>query len=403
MKRGATVQDDIAALVRDVAADVNKFFKDEPESRVRVASDSGLKGNISDFISTRVYLLDLLLRGGIPRGRITEIFGRPSGGKSTLAEHIAAEVQARGGVACVIEAENTWDDARCRALGVDLDRVLVHPGTTVESSFTFIEETVRNFETRLGERIVDVPIVFLYDSLDESLLRSEYEADTVEDRYGLTTFSKAKLIKLGVKRIVPWIARNQTAVVFLNQISASMFGEDSTGGWGFKHNASIRLRLTPGKPIETNDERVGMYTRARLDKIKVSGYRTRSMEVPLQIYDDRGFDSDLSSFEFIKKKVKDDPDVKVAGAWVTITAGGQKYQLQQRNVSEALGADPELAEHFKTIVRRNFLHDEMITVVDDVEDGDDEIPASKSRQASVPRGRRKPATSDDVDEAAEEG
>ena len=213
-------------------------------------------------ISTGALSLDLALGGrGIPRGRIIEIFGPESSGKTTLALTIAAQSQKEGGVAAVIDAEHALDPSWARKLGVNIDDLLVSQPDTGEQGLEICELLVRS-------NAVDVIIV---DSVAALVPRAEIEGEMGDASMGL----QARLMSQAMRKLTGIIARSNCTVIFINQIREKigvMFGspETTTGGRALKFYASVRIDVRRTGAIKEGEVTIGSRTRARVVKNKVA-------------------------------------------------------------------------------------------------------------------------------------
>jgi recombination protein RecA len=198
---------------------------------------------------------------GIPRGRVTEIFGPEASGKTTLALHIIAEAQKVGGVAAFIDAEHALDATYARALGVDTDNMLVSQPDTGEQALDITETLVRS-------SAVDIIVI---DSVAALTPRSEIEGEMGDAHMGL----QARLMSQALRKLTAIISKSRTSVVFINQIRMKigvMFGnpETTTGGNALKFYSSIRLDIRRIATIKDNQEVIGSRTRVRVVKNKVA-------------------------------------------------------------------------------------------------------------------------------------
>ncbi|MFA6045196.1 MAG: recombinase RecA [Phycisphaerales bacterium] len=213
-------------------------------------------------ISTGALSLDLALGGrGIPRGRIVEIFGPESSGKTTLALTIAANAQKEGGVAAVIDAEHALDPSWARKLGVNIDNLLVSQPDTGEQALEICELLVRS-------NAVDIIVV---DSVAALVPRAEIEGEMGDASMGL----QARLMSQAMRKLTGVIARSNCTVIFINQIREKigvMFGspETTTGGRALKFYSSVRIDIRRTGAIKEGDVTVGSRTRARVVKNKIA-------------------------------------------------------------------------------------------------------------------------------------
>jgi len=198
---------------------------------------------------------------GIPRGRVTEIFGPESSGKTTLALHIIAEAQKAGGVAAFIDAEHCLDATYARALGVNTDNLLVSQPDTGEQALDIVEMLVRS-------SAVDIIVV---DSVAALTPRAEIEGEMGDAHMGL----QARLMSQALRKLTAIISKSKTAVVFINQIRMKigiMFGnpETTTGGNALKFYSTVRLDIRKIATIKDSQEVIGSRTRVRVVKNKVA-------------------------------------------------------------------------------------------------------------------------------------
>ncbi len=215
-----------------------------------------------DVISTGSISLDAAIGiGGIPRGRITEIYGPESSGKTTIALHIAANAQKAGGVAAFIDAEHALDVEYAKMLGVDLDNLLVSQPDTGEEALEIAEILVRS-------GAVDVIVI---DSVAALVPKAEIEGDMGDSHVGL----QARLMSQALRKLAGSINRSRSSVVFINQLREKigvMFGnpETTTGGRALKFYSSVRLDVRRIGPVKERDEITGSRVRVKVVKNKVA-------------------------------------------------------------------------------------------------------------------------------------
>ncbi len=213
-------------------------------------------------ISTGSLALDMALGiGGVPRGRVVEIYGPESSGKTTLALHVGAEAQAKGGTVAFIDAEHALDIGYARKLGVDVDSLLVSQPDTGEQALDIAEILVRS-------GAVDVLII---DSVAALVPRAEIEGEMGDQHVGL----QARLMSQALRKLTGTISKSMTCVVFINQIRIKigvMFGnpETTTGGNALKFYASQRLEIRRIAAIKEGDQVVGNRTRVKVVKNKIA-------------------------------------------------------------------------------------------------------------------------------------
>jgi recombination protein RecA len=222
--------------------------------------DSGSYGKV-ECISTGSISLDLALGGGLPKGRVVEIYGPESSGKTTLMLHAIAEVQKRGGTAAFIDAEHALDPAYAKRIGVDVDNLLLSQPDNGEQALEITETLVRS-------NAVDIIVV---DSVAALVPRAEIEGDMGDSLPGL----QARLMSQALRKLTGVINRSKATVVFINQIRMKigvMFGnpETTTGGNALKFYASVRMDIRRIGQIKQADAVIGNRTRVKVVKNKVA-------------------------------------------------------------------------------------------------------------------------------------
>jgi recombination protein RecA len=199
--------------------------------------------------------------GGIPRGRVTEIYGPESSGKTTLCLHVVANAQKMGGVAAFIDAEHALDTEYARKLGVDVEALLISQPDTGEQALEICEILVRS-------GAVDIVVI---DSVAALVPKAEIEGDMGESHMGL----QARLMSQALRKLTGSISRSKTIVIFINQLREKigvMFGnpETTTGGKALKFYASVRLDIRRIGPVKEKEEIVGSHVRVKVVKNKVA-------------------------------------------------------------------------------------------------------------------------------------
>ncbi len=215
-----------------------------------------------DAISTGAINLDAAIGiGGIPRGRVTEIYGPESSGKTTLCLHVVANAQREGGVAAYIDAEHALDTEYARKLGVEVENLLISQPDTGEQALEICEILVRS-------GAVDVIVI---DSVAALVPKAEIEGDMGDSHVGL----QARLMSQALRKLTGAIARSKTAVIFVNQLREKigvMFGnpETTTGGKALKFYASVRLDIRRIGPVKEKEDVIGSHVRVKVVKNKVA-------------------------------------------------------------------------------------------------------------------------------------
>jgi len=215
-----------------------------------------------EALSTGILSLDLALGvGGLPRGRVTEVFGPEASGKTTLTLSVISEVQRRGGVAAFIDAEHAFDSKYAKIVGVDLENLLISQPDTGEQALEITETLVRS-------NAVDLVVI---DSVAALTPRTEIEGEMGQAQMGL----QARLMSQALRKLTAAISKSKTCVVFINQIRMKigvMFGSPETtpGGRALKFYASVRIDLRRIGSIKVGDQVIGGRIRARVVKNKVA-------------------------------------------------------------------------------------------------------------------------------------
>ncbi|MDB5163500.1 MAG: recA [Candidatus Saccharibacteria bacterium] len=218
------------------------------------------KTNVETF-STGSLSLDLALGGGIPKGRVVEVYGPESSGKTTLTLHAIAEVQKAGGTAAFIDAEHALDPAYAKRLGVDVDNLLISQPDNGEQALEITETLVRS-------NAVDLIVV---DSVAALVPRAEIEGEMGDSHMGL----QARLMSQALRKLTGVISRSKGTVIFINQIRMKigvMFGnpETTTGGNALKFYASVRMDIRRTSQIKQGEQAIGNHVRVKVVKNKVA-------------------------------------------------------------------------------------------------------------------------------------
>ena len=214
-----------------------------------------------ELVSSGSLSLDLALGGGYPKGRILEIYGPESSGKTTLTLHAIAEIQKQGGTAAFIDAEHALDPAYARRLGVDTDNLLVSQPDNGEQALEIAETLVRS-------NAVDLVVV---DSVAALVPQAEIDGDMGDSHMGL----QARLMSQALRKLTGIISKSKTTVIFINQIRMKigvMFGnpETTTGGNALKFYASVRLDIRRTGQIKSGEEIIGSRTKVKVVKNKIA-------------------------------------------------------------------------------------------------------------------------------------
>jgi recombination protein RecA len=314
----------------------------------------------TEVIPTGSLSLDIALGvGGIPRGRITEIYGPESSGKTTLCQHIVAEAQQLGGTAAFIDMEHALDPVYAARVGVDVDNLLVSQPDMGELALEITETLVRS-------GAVDVVVI---DSVAALVPRSEIEGDMGDPTMGV----HARLMSQALRKLSGAINQTKTSVVFTNQLRQKigvMFGnpETTTGGQALKFYASVRLDVRRIQSIKVGAEIIGNRTRVRVVKNKVAApFRTAEFDIMYNEGISKAGDLlDLAAqFEIVDKR----------GSFYSY--GDVRLGQGRENSKEFLRQNPDLALEIETIIRQKALGGELVMPLVMEDEVDEETPADE--------------------------
>ncbi|MEW6438172.1 MAG: recombinase RecA [Pseudomonadota bacterium] len=289
-----------------------------------------------ETISTGSLGLDIALGvGGLPRGRVVEIYGPESSGKTTLTLHVIAEAQKHGGVCAFIDAEHALDPVYARKLGVNLDELLISQPDTGEQALEITDTLVRSGS-------VDVLVI---DSVAALTPRAEIDGEMGESQPGL----QARLMSQALRKLTASISKSHTMVIFINQIRMKigvMYGspETTTGGNALKFYASVRLDIRRIGSIKERDEVVGNQTRVKVVKNKVA---PPFKQVEFDIMYGAGVSK---TGELIDLGVKAGV-VEKSGAWFSYDS--QRLGQGRENAKAYLKNNPETADRIEQAIREN--------------------------------------------------
>ncbi|WP_425107249.1 recombinase RecA [Ancylobacter sp.] len=309
-----------------------------------------------ETVSTGSLGLDIALGiGGLPRGRVIEIFGPESSGKTTLALHTIAEAQKKGGVCAFIDAEHALDPIYARKLGVDLDNLLISQPDAGEQALEIADTLVRS-------GAVDVLVV---DSVAALTPRAELDGEMGDNQPGM----QARLMSQALRKLTASINRSHTMVIFINQIRMKigvMYGspETTTGGNALKFYASVRLDIRRIGAIKEREEVVGNQTRVKVVKNKLAP--------PFkQVEFDIMYGEGVSKMgELIDLGVKAGV-VEKSGAWFSYDS--QRLGQGRENAKTFLRQHPEVSGRIEATIRQNagLIAEQILAGSEESEDGDD--------------------------------
>jgi recombination protein RecA len=308
-----------------------------------------------DTVSTGSLGLDIALGiGGLPRGRVVEIYGPESSGKTTLALHCLAEAQKKGGICAFIDAEHALDPIYARKLGVNVDELLISQPDAGEQALEIADTLVRS-------GAVDVLVI---DSVAALVPRAELEGDMGDNQPGL----QARLMSQALRKLTASINRSNTMVIFINQMRMKigvMYGnpETTTGGHALKFYASVRLDIRRVGAIKERDEVVGNQTRVKVVKNKLA---PPFKQVEFDIMYGEGVSK---AGELVDLGVKAGV-VEKSGAWFSYDS--QRIGQGRENVKLFLKANPDIASKIEAAIRQNagLIADKILTGEEESDDDD---------------------------------
>jgi recombination protein RecA len=308
-----------------------------------------------EAIPTGAIALDLALGiGGIPRGRITEIYGPESSGKTTLAQHIIAEAQKMGGVAAFIDAEHAFDPIYAAGCGVNVEDLIVSQPDTGEQALEICETLIRS-------GAVDVVVI---DSVAALVPRAEIEGDMGDSLPGL----QARLMSQALRKLGGAVSKSRTALIFLNQLRLKigvMFGnpETTTGGQALKFYASVRLDIRRSESIKNGTDVVGSKAKVKVVKNKVAPpFRTAEFDIMMNegISREGNVLDVATNMEIVRK----------SGAFFYL--GDDRIGQGRENAKAFLKANPQLTDEIAGLIRAQMLAAAAPVAVVDGASGEDD-------------------------------
>lgn len=270
--------------------------------------------------------------GGYPKGRIIEIYGPESSGKTTLAIHAIAEAQKMGGIAAFIDAEHAFDRFYAAKLGVDIDNLWISQPDSGEQALEIADQLIRS-------SAIDIIVI---DSVAALTPKAELEGDMGDNKVGL----QARLMSQALRKLTSTISKTNTTCIFINQLREKigvMFGnpETTTGGNALKFYASVRLDIRPGQPIKDGEEMIGRQTRVKVVKNKVAPpFRKAEFDIM--------FGEGISRTGEIIDLGTDLGIIKKSGSWYSYndTKMGQGRDAAKQCIAD----NPELGEELEALV-----------------------------------------------------
>ncbi len=318
-------------------AAITQIEKQHGKGSVMKLGDSANHMSV-EAIPTGSLSLDLALGiGGIPKGRIIEVYGPESSGKTTVALHMIAEVQKRGGIAGFIDAEHALDPVYAKAIGVDIDNLYI-------SQPDFGEQALEITETFVRSGAIDIVIV---DSVAALVPKAEIDGEMGDSHVGL----HARLMSQALRKLTAVINKTNTVVVFINQLREKvgvMFGnpETTTGGRALKFYASVRLDVRRIETLKQGGEMIGNRTRVKVVKNKVA---PPFKEAEFDIMYGKG----ISKEGDILDLAADIDIVQKSGAWYAYK--GEKIGQGRENAKTTLQNNPEMMAEIEEAVRKHYI------------------------------------------------
>lgn len=316
--------------------------------------------------------LDLALGvGGIPKGRVIEIYGPEAGGKTTVALHMVAEVQKLGGIAGFIDAEHALDPVYAKRIGVDIDNLYISQPDTGEQALEIAETMVRS-------TAIDIVIV---DSVAALVPKAEIEGDMGDSHVGL----QARLMSQALRKLTGIIGKTSCSVVFINQLREKvgvMFGnpETTTGGRALKYYASVRLEVRRGEQIKKDGETIGSRTKIKVVKNKVAPpFRSADVDI---IYGEG-----ISRVGELVDMAAEQDIVQKSGAWYAYD--GNKIGQGRENAKEYLTTHPDVMQEIEAKVR------EKLFAVPATEESKETVLVAEEKAEKPKRARKTAAATEE--------
>ena len=331
-------------------AAISNIEKQFGKGSVMKLGDSNVNMNI-ESVPTGSLSLDIALGlGGVPRGRVVEIYGPESSGKTTVALHMVAEVQKRGGIAGFIDAEHALDPTYAKNIGVDIDNLYISQPDSGEQALEITETMVRS-------GAVDIVIV---DSVAALVPKAEIDGDMGDSHVGL----QARLMSQALRKLTPVVSKNNCVVIFINQLREKvgvMFGnpETTTGGRALKFYSSVRLDVRRIETLKQGGEVVGNRTRVKIVKNKVAPpFKEAEFDIM--------FGKGISTEGDILDLAANVNIVQKSGAWFAYN--DSKIGQGRENAKQFLIDNPEIRDEIEAKVRAHYgLADDIEKAADDGE------------------------------------
>ncbi len=318
---------------RALDAAISKLEKDFGKGTVMKLGDAGANVTV-ETVPTGSLSLDIALGlGGVPKGRVIEVYGPESSGKTTVTLHMIAEVQKRGGIAGFIDAEHALDPVYAKNIGVDIDELYISQPDSGDQALEIAETMVRS-------GAMDIIVI---DSVAALVPRQEIEGDMGDSHVGL----QARLMSQALRKLTPVISKSNCVVVFINQLREKvgiMFGnpETTTGGRALKFYASVRMDVRKIETLKQNGEMVGNRTRIKIVKNKIAPpFKEAEFDIM--------FGKGISKEGDILDLAANIDIVNKSGAWYAYN--GDKIGQGRENAKLYLAEHPEVMSEIEAKVR----------------------------------------------------
>ena len=321
---------------RALDAAISKLEKDFGKGTVMKLGDAGANVTV-ETVPTGSLSLDIALGlGGVPKGRVIEVYGPESSGKTTVTLHMIAEVQKRGGIAGFIDAEHALDPVYAKNIGVNIDELYISQPDSGDQALEIAETMVRS-------GAMDIIVI---DSVAALVPRQEIEGDMGDSHVGL----QARLMSQALRKLTPVISKSNCIVVFINQLREKvgiMFGnpETTTGGRALKFYASVRMDVRRTETLKQNGEMVGNRTRIKIVKNKIA---PPFKEAEFHIMFGKG----ISKEGDILDLAANIDVVNKSGAWYAYK--GEKIGQGRENAKLYLAQNPEVMDEIEAAVREHY-------------------------------------------------
>lgn len=311
---------------------IDKIDKDFGKGSVMMMNERAVKE--MEVISTGSIGLDIALGvGGLPRGRVVEVYGPESSGKTTIAIHVIAEAQKKGGICAIIDAEHAFDSAYAQRLGVDVDNLLI-------SQPDYGEQALEIADRLILSGAIDVVVI---DSVAALVPKGELEGEMGDSKMGL----QARLMSQALRKLTATISKTNTVCIFINQLREKigiMFGnpETTTGGNALKFYCSVRLDIRRTAQIKDGDNAVGNRVKVKVVKNKVAPpFRSAEFDII--------FGEGISKIGEIVDMGVELNILQKSGSWFSYD--GNKLGQGRDTVKQLLRDNPELAQEIETKIR----------------------------------------------------